>query len=420
MNDDTQDRNSIVPPNMGVFSGNRGACPPARVEKITNGGWGLVRSDEGVVFLNYVIPGEQVAYRIKEKAKGILWGRVEEILTPSQHRIEPPCPYYGECGGCVFQHIDYPFQQTIKRDIILDDLKRIGHFEGVVSNYLQSPPYYNRIRARMKAQEDGKIGFIRKGTTTVIPICKCMLFPEEINRFLEKWNSLENPPFFHQMDILVNNVTRKVYIHLSHPPKKGKEVPPLFDDITFSWKGRRDAAVSELKIRDWTYLVSPTVFFQVNPHQWEHMLNTVESYLEPCETIIDLYSGVGFFIPLLQKYAQKTIGVESHGFSVTLARRAFPGVDFLKLPAEKFAFPEADIIVLDPPRSGLSKHVMKGILRRKYKKVIYISCSSATFSRDLKVLLENGYFLRDLNIIDLFPQTAHLETISLFAADEHR
>jgi 23S rRNA (uracil1939-C5)-methyltransferase len=386
----------------------------ATVEKIANGGWGLVRSDEGVVFLNYVLPGEQVAYRIEEKAKGILWGRVEEIRAPSEHRIEPPCPYFGECGGCVFQHIDYPFQQTIKRDILLDDLKRIGHFEGTVSNYLQSPPYHNRIRARMKAREDGKIGFIRKGTTTVIPIRKCLLFPEEINRFLEKWNSLESPPFFHQMDILVNNVSRNLYIHLSHPPKKGNEVPAMFDDIIFSWKGHQDAAVSELSIKEWTYLVSPTVFFQVNPYQWENMLNTVGSYLEPCDTIIDLYSGVGFFIPLLRKYAQKTIGVESQGFSVTLAGRAFPGVDFFKLPAEKFSFPDADIIVVDPPRSGLGKHVMKGILRRNYKKVIYISCSSATFSRDLKVLLENGYVIRDLNIIDLFPQTAHLETISLF------
>ena len=386
----------------------------ANVEKITNGGWGLVRSDEGVVFLNYVIPGEQVTYSIKDKARGILWGRVDEILTPSEHRIVPPCPYYGECGGCVFQHIDYEFQQTIKKTILTDDLKRIGHFDCNISNYFQSQPYHNRIRARMKAQEDGKIGFIRKGTTSVIAIGNCLLFPEEINNFLAKWNSLENPPFFHQMDIMVNNVTRKVYIHLSHPPGKAKEILDSFTDITFSWKGHIDAAVSELQVKDGTYLVSPTAFFQVNPFQWENMLNTVESYLEPCDRIIDLYSGVGFFIPLLQKYARTVTGVESHGFSVTLARKAFPGVDLIKMPAEKFGFPEADIIVLDPPRSGVSKHVMKGILRRKYKKIIYISCSSATFSRDLKVLLENGYSLRDLNIIDLFPQTAHLESISLF------
>jgi 23S rRNA (uracil1939-C5)-methyltransferase len=391
-----------------------------RVEKITNGGWGLVRSDEGVVFLNYVLPGEQITFLIKEKARGILWGQLEEVLTPSEHRIEPPCPYFGQCGGCVFQHMDYLYQQKIKQDILLDDLKRIGNYEEaeVHHHYIESPPFHYRIRARMKAQEQesGKIGFIRKGTNRVIPINWCLLFPEAINPFLEKWNALENPPFFFQMDILMNPDNQRIYIHLSHPPKQEKETLKLFPDITFSWKGNEDAGISELKIRDWTYLISPTVFFQVNPFQWENMLNTVESYLEPCDTIIDLYSGVGFFIPLLKKYSKKIIGVESHGFSVTLARRAFAckGVDFLKIPVEKFIFPEADIIVVDPPRSGLSNYVMNNLLKKKYKKIIYISCSSATFSRDLKILRESGYQLKDLNIFDLFPQTAHLETIGLF------
>lgn len=385
------------------------------IEKITNGGWGLVRSDEGVVFLNYVLPGEEVKYRVREKAKGILWGQLEEILTPSPHRVEPPCPYYGQCGGCVFQHIRYEHQLQLKKQILLEDIKRIGHYEAGISRLFPSPPFQNRIRARMKAQDDGKIGFIRKGTNTVIPINRCLLFPDQINRFLEKWNSQTDPPFFHQMDILFNRDTKQVYIHLSHPPKQEKEVLNQFPEITFSWKGNEDAAVSRLRIRKAVYNIAPSVFFQVNPFQWENMLDTVESHLESCDTVIDLYSGVGFFIPLLKKYTQLRLsGVESFGFSVTLARRAFPGIQFLKINAEKFIFPSADILVVDPPRSGLSKHVMEGILKRKYKKVIYISCSSATFSRDLKILLENGYGLKGIQAFDLFPQTAHLETISCF------
>jgi 23S rRNA (uracil1939-C5)-methyltransferase len=384
------------------------------VEKIINGGWGLVRSDEGVVFLNYVLPGEEVHYRIKEKARGILWGELLEVLTPSEHRVDPPCPYFGECGGCVFQHIDYQYQKTIKRNILEDDLKRIGGYETVVPKIIESPPYQNRIRARMKAQEDGKIGFIRKGTNRVIPINHCLLFPGKINQFLEKWNALENPPFFHQMDILMNRENQEVYIHLSHPPKEEKEVLKFSPGITFSWKGNEDAAVSGLNIKGGAYCVSPAVFFQVNPFQWENMLNIVESYLGPCDTIIDLYSGVGFFIPVLKKYSKKIIGVESDGFSMTLAKRAFPGVEFYKTAVEKFGFPRADVIILDPPRSGISKYVMKRILNRQYKKIIYISCSSAAFSRDLKILRERGYQLKDLKILDLFPQTAHLETISCF------
>lgn len=371
-----------------------------------------MRTEEGVVLLNYVLPGEHITFQIKEKARGILWGHLEEVFTHSEHRVEPPCSYFGKCGGCVFQHIDYRHQQKIKEGILIDDLKRIGNYEGKITNHIKSPPFHYRIRSRMKARKDGKIGFIRKGTNTVIPIDRCLLFPGEINQFLEKWNSLKNPPFFHQIDILMNLTDKKIYIHLSHPPKKEKEVLKLFDNIAFSWTGNEDAGVSKIKIGDWTYLISPAVFFQVNPFQWENMLNKVESYLEPCEAIIDIYSGVGFFIPLLKKYSKKTTGIESHGFSIILAKRAFPDVNFLKIPVEKFIFREADIIVLDPPRSGLSKYVMKGILDKKYKKIIYISCSSATFSRDLKVLKENGYHIEDLSILDLFPQTSHLEIIS--------
>jgi len=384
------------------------------VEKIINGGWGLVRSDEGVVFLNYVLPGEEVLYRVKEKARGILWGELLEVLSPAEHRVKPPCPYFGKCGGCVFQHIDYQYQKTIKRDILADDLERIGGYEAVVPGIVESPPFQNRVRARMKAQKDGKIGFIRKGTNRVIPINQCLLFPGKINQFLEKWNALDNPPFFHQMDILMNRDNQQVYIHLSHPPKEEKEVLKLFPEVIFSWKGNEDAAVSGLNIKGASYWVSPAAFFQVNPFQWENMLNIVESYLEPCDTIIDLYSGVGFFIPVLKKYAKTVIGVESDGFSVTLAKRAFPGVEFFKLAVEKFGFPDADVIVLDPPRSGISKYVMKRILNRQYKKIIYISCASAAFSRDMKILREQGCQLTDLKILDLFPQTAHLETIACF------
>lgn len=390
------------------------------VEKIINGGWGLVRSPEGVVFLNYVLPGEEVTYKIRERARGILWGDVLGILTPvehREHRVEAPCPYYGQCGGCVFQHIDYRYQETIKREILKDDLRRIGHYEGELPGVHVSPPYQNRIRARMKAQEDGKIGFIRKSTNRVIPINGCLLFPDSINLFLEKWNRLENPPFFHQMDILFNRDNQRVYIYLSHPPKKEQEVLKSFPEITFSWKGNEQAAESCLTIKDYRYRVSPDAFFQVNPYQWENMLKIVESYQELCETAIDLYSGVGFFIPLLKKYARKVIGVESDGHAVTLAQRAFPGegLEFFKTAAEKFHFFKADVMVLDPPRSGIAKPVMKGILAKKYPKIIYISCSPAAFSRDMAVLRDNGYQLEDIQLLDLFPQTAHLETISLFS-----
>jgi len=397
------------------------------IEKIVNGGWGLVRSDEGVVFLNYVLPGETVMYRIRERARGVLWGEVIDILTPSPHRVPPPCPYYGQCGGCVFQHIEYEYQEEIKRSILQDDLQRIGGYEGELPPILPSPPFHNRVRARMKGYDDGRIGFIRKGTNTVVPIDNCLLFPPEINTFIKKWNAQPEPPFFHQMDILFNPDDRKVYVHLSKPPRAS--VKPLleqFQGVTFTWRGREESGVSSLTIKDQTYYVSPDVFFQVNPHQWEPMLDTVREFLDAGETggngntMIDLYCGVGFFIPLLQERAEQVIGVESYGFSIDLAKRAFGSgnVEFYKTPAEKFYFPEAHTLILDPPRSGLSRSVLNRILDRKYRRVIYISCASAAFSRDMKIMREAGYRLDQINVFDLFPQTSHLETISNFQYQE--
>lgn len=384
-----------------------------KIEQIVNGGWGLLRSDEGVVFVNYVIPGEEVSYRIKEQARGVLWGEVIEVLEPSSHRVKPPCPYFGKCGGCVFQHIDYNHQLTIKEEILGDDLRRIGGVDCRIKSLRQSPPYHNRIRARMKGYEDGRLGFIRKGTNDVLPIDRCLLFPDAINQFLEKWNSLDEPPFFYQLDIFFNPQSKNLYVYLSHPPKEPvKKILKSFPGVIFSWKGKEDNGVSPLTIRDSTYYVSPDAFFQVNPYQWENMLAAVESYLEDSPRMIDLYCGVGFFIPLLTARANEVIGVENYGFSVQLAQRAFPEVEFFKSPSEKFYFPEADTLLVDPPRSGLSRHVMKRIVSGNYKKLIYVSCSSATFSRDLKELLECGYQLKELKAFDLFPQTSHLETIS--------
>jgi len=388
------------------------------VEKIVNGGWGLVRSDEGVVFLNYVIPGEEVVYRIKDRARGVLWGELLQVLEPSPQRVAPPCPYFGQCGGCVFQHIDYPRQLKIKKQILQDDLERIGHYKTPLPDVVESPPYHNRVRARMKGQDDGKIGFIKKGTNQVLPIQQCLLFPDAVSRFLEQWNQQPDPPFFHQLDIFYNPQQKKIYVNLSHPPQEHqlKKLFP-FTNVIFIWPGSVQSGVSPLTINDYLYYVGPDVFFQVNPFQWSNMLEAVDAFLEPAESMIDLYCGVGFFIPLLLHKAREIVGVESYGPSVALAQKAFPQVEFFKAPTEKFYFPEADTLVMDPPRSGLSKHVMKRICNGGYRKLIYVSCSSATFGRDLAVLTQNGFKAAHLKVFDLFPQTPHLETISLLVRD---
>ncbi len=391
------------------------------VEKIINGGWGIVREKDKLIFLSYVLPKEEIEYEIKDKAKGIYWGKTLNILSPSQFRKEPKCPLYGECGGCIFQHIDYEHQKTIKTNIFKDDMQRIGGMSIDIDNFFDSPPYKYRIRGRLKAENSGKIGFIKKGTHNIIPINNCLLFSDEMNDYLTKWNSQTTPPFFFQQDILLNRNKdeKKIFSHLSHPPQKAQiEKLNKFSNLEYSWKGKDDEYVI-IKTNEFAYRVKPSTFFQVNRFQHENMLNFVKENIYKSKVIIDLYSGVGFFIPLLLKYAKKVIGVESYPVSVKMAKQSFPKASFINENVDKFKFVKADIIISDPPRSGLSKHVINNIIRLKYNRLIYISCSSASFARDAKILLNNGYSIEKISLIDLFPQTSHIEILSVFTRNDN-
>ncbi|MEN8153788.1 MAG: hypothetical protein ABFR75_07170 [Acidobacteriota bacterium] len=386
-----------------------------KVEKIVNGGFGLVRSSEGVVFLKYVCPGEKVEYIIKEKAKGVTWGDVVKISEPFEKRITPECSYYGECGGCILSHMPYEEQIWIKKEILANDLKRIGGLDIKIDNIYSSKPLRYRIRAKLKGVENsGKIGFIRRGTNDVMEINSCKIVDKPINIFIKRWNKLIDPPFFHQVDIFFNKDNSTTYAHLSGiPEKKDIELFKSFKNTVFTWKGKERESESVLKIKNYKFIVSPGIFFQVNKFQWEKMFDIVEGMLEHSDVSLDLYTGSGFFIPLLQKYSKKVIGVENNKLSINLARKSFPGVLFERSPVEKYDFPvTVDQILIDPPRSGLPEKVRDQIVKLKIKNIIYVSCSTSTLARDLKYFKNNGYNIKEHNMVDQFPQTAHIETIT--------
>ncbi len=382
------------------------------VEKIVNGGWGLIRSSEGVVFLPYVLPGEEVEYRIKDRARGIIWGELLRVVKSSDRRITPPCPYYGECGGCILQHMSYEDQLKLKEELFREDLKKTGDFTPEYLQVTGSGEFRYRVRAKLKADNSGKIGFIRKSTNTVFPIKSCMLFKPEMEEFINSWNSLEQPPHYHQLDLLLNTDTRQLYVNLSHEADY-ENLQKLFPDVIFTCKGRdiEDGAVSEVVIGKYRYQYSPSVFFQNNHMMWEKMLASVDGMLHGCSSAIDLYCGVGFFTPLLSEYTSSVTGVENSRLSIDLARRAFPEAEFHRMPVEKFRFPKSDILLCDPPRSGLSSYVHNAIKDNKPRTIVYISCNAQTFCRDLKKLRELGYSVDKLEMMDLFPQSAHFEVL---------
>ncbi len=389
------------------------------VEKIVNGGFGLIRSEHGTVFLKYVIPGEEVVYRVKEKAKGILWGEVLKIKKHFPNRIIPKCPYYGECGGCILSHMKYDNQLRIKKGILTDDLRKIGNIDMDSINVIGSPEFSYRIRAKLKGLKNGKIGFIRRGTNDVMEIDSCMLVTPEMNNFINKWNSAEEMQFFHQIDLFFNSTEKKLYVHVTGEPDKDTvDKFSIFGDTDFSWKGNRETNNSVLRIGEYTYHVAPDNFFQVNKFQWENMLNKVDSWMETSDLSLDIYTGSGFFIPVLLKYSKRVIGIENSKISVKLAKRSFKNAEFVRSPVEKFLFNSADTIIVDPPRSGIPGITIEKIFKANPSTVIYISCSSATLARDLKKFVHNNFNIKEMVMLDLFPQTAHLETMTLLKKND--
>jgi len=392
----------------------KGNIREGKIEKIVNGGFGLLRSEEGVVFLKYVAPGEKVKYRIKEKAKGIIWGEVIEIDEPHPDRVSPECQYYGECGGCALSHLKYDQQVEIKREVFADDLFRLGKIKTDCKKFYISPEYSYRVRAKLKGIENGKIGFIRKGSNDVMEIQNCLIVVPEINHFIKKWNNMDSMDFFHQIDVFFNNTENRLYVHITGMPNPEMiRKFDLFEDTIFSWKESGKDNTSILNVGKYNYRVSPDNFFQVNRFQWENMLDKADSWMESSRLSLDLYTGSGFFIPILLKYSRRVIGIENNKKSIRLAKRGFQKAEFVRSPVEKFIFPSAERIIIDPPRSGIHDNVIREIIKTGPETIIYTSCSSATLARDLSKFIKNDYRIEEMAMLDLFPQSAHLETMTL-------
>ncbi len=388
-----------------------------RVKTLADEGWGIIESPEGDVNIHYTVPGEFIEYEIIEKSEGKLWGKILSIEKKSPYRVDIRCNHYKICGGCNLMHLDYEYQIKHKKERFISSLeKSLNHNIKIDKIYTENPFNY-RVKAKLKGIEPtGKTGFIKKGRTDVVQIDRCYLFHEKLNDFISIWNNMENPPFVHQIDIFYNISNGKTYVFLSHKPKDVDFMKNFGENTVFMYPGDVNEPI-KVKIGKFGYQSLPQLFFQVNYFFWKILQNEVEKQIqdinkkEKHDFAIDLYSGVGFFSPILKKYYKDVLGVESSEISVKLAKESFPEIKFIKTPAERFSFPKADLIFLDPPRSGLGEKILDKIIKKRYKNIIYLSCSYRSLSKDIKVLENNGYILKNIVLFDMFPHTPHIESL---------
>ena len=375
------------------------------IERILPGGYGLAHADGKTIFVALAAPGDRLRVRVDRQQGNVLFASIEEILVPSPERIEPPCPYFGRCGGCDFQQLTYEKQLAAKAEIIRDCLQRIARIEQVPEIVVTPSPRDWRYRMRAMWQideEERRIGYYERGSRRVCDVVDCAVLVPELQHTLERVRATEAyefPPGLKHLDVVTG--------------ENGVSLSPAFAQF--------ETVELSLAIADERYSYNAEAFFQINagllPPLLEFALREVSG-----ETAIDLYCGVGLFtLPLARRFKQ-VIGVESNAKAARFARRNLQqaqlenarvfnsGVaDWVRSSAAKST--NVDFVLLDPPRAGAESVVIKQIIDFRAARICYVSCDPATLARDLRKLLAGGYVIDSLAAFDLFPQTHHVETV---------
>ena len=366
-----------------------GATLKLTIDDIAFGGEGVGRVDDFVVFVPFVAPGEVVEAEVTEVKKRFARARLLQVLQPSPERVAPACRYFGQCGGCQYQHLDYPAQLRIKHKQICDLFQRIGGFDGALIEPVTPCPqpygYRNRIMIRSqwdKFKQGLNIGFIRADSRLVVDIEECKIAEPALNTQIQQ-------------------------VRLHPPPKGGLKV--VLRVAAEGWEVPRDS------------------FFQNNFFLLPKLVQTVRERLRAGGTrfLIDAYCGVGFFSVELADLVERFAGVEVDTAAIKAARqnalaRGKSNGEFLAGRAEallpgmlaRFA-PQAATLLLDPPRTGCPPEMLQLLVQAPPAQILYVSCHPATLARDLNVLRASGVFeLSRIMPLDMFPQTQHVECVA--------
>jgi 23S rRNA (uracil1939-C5)-methyltransferase len=398
------------------------------ITDIVNGGDGIGRLPDGrAVFVPFTIPGETIRANVVEEKKGYVRGELIEVINPAKNRIQPRCKHFGVCGGCHFQHLGYHDQLIIKTKIIEDVLLRVGGLSRVnVLPIVPSPSewdYRNNVQFHLHAS--GKLGYQRHLSNEVIPIDECFL-PSPILGELRTQIDLDFQTGIKRISFR-EGIDEEVLILLEG---EDSDLPEMEINLPASVVHINDTGKIVLagidflmmQVKDKQFKVSAESFFQVNTPMAEKMVDHVISLLpkRQMNCLIDLYCGVGLFSAFTAEMSNKLIGIEfSHSACMDYAENLdeydhielYEGSADMILPGLDIS---TDVVIADPPRAGIGRRTIDALLNLNPKRIIYISCDPATLARDASRLVKGGYNFIQLTPFDLFPQTFHIESISVF------
>jgi 23S rRNA (uracil1939-C5)-methyltransferase len=397
-----------------------------KMEKPVYGGDCLAHAEGKAVFVPLTLPGEAIFARITEEKRTFSKAELDEVLTPSPHRVEPRCPHFGACGGCHYQHVNYPAQLAIKEQILRETLTRSGVSVPTEIAVLAGDPWAYRNRIRLAVTADGQIGYRGRRSHEIIPIRECPIaapllvevaldFASILDRKRPRNHLSEIELFSNQDD---SEVLVTFHFHSADPtfhklrftPRESSSRPHL--DLS-------DDPFLTYHVAGHDYRVPNGAFFQVN----RHLLNKFAAMVTAGRSgklTWDLYAGVGLFARQLTANFSQVVAVESAPASITALKQNLAGtaslavqnttVDFLRHNRQERE-PGSDFLVLDPPRAGLGEEVTRLLNQIHAPAMVYVSCDPATLARDLRDLTAERYKISRITLVDMFPQTFHIETV---------
>jgi 23S rRNA (uracil1939-C5)-methyltransferase len=382
------------------------------IERILPGGLGLAHADGQTLLVALAAPGDRVRVRVERVQGRVAFASIAEIISPSPVRVEPACPYFGRCGGCDFQHLNYEAQLNAKVAIIRDCLRRIAQIEFTIEIPMTASPSVWHYRSRAQWQHDAQkmwLGYFERASHHVCDVAACPVLVPELEAMLESLRA----------SVRIGALPHGLTEFQAVAGDDGSSLaPPVPEHPT------REVSRT---IGTHLYRFSAGGFFQINHELLEPLIAAATDKARG-GTAVDLYCGAGLFtLPLAQRFT-RVYGVEANATAINYARRNLQAAhldnttfetahvgEWLAENSERLA--PVDFVLLDPPRAGAEDGAIDGILPLRPQRISYVSCDPATLARDLKALAAGGYRLDSLAAFDMFPQTHHVETVAHLKAE---
>lgn len=372
------------------------------VEKIVPNGLGLGFSNGQALFIPLSAPGDRLRVEVVRLKGGSAFARILEIIEASPSRAEPACALFGECGGCDFQQLQYSKQLEAKRAIVLDSLERIGGIRLDKEPRIVASPKQLRYRLRTQVHRDpesGRLGFYKRQSHEVVEFDSCPVLSSELDQQVSLLRKRLSLPVTGTSDFVLAAFDGKISV--------------------FPENDSAENTAIRLRAGEFEYRFDARVFFQSNACLIEELVSTVVG-TERGARAVDLYSGIGLFALPLSRNFDSVTAVEGNTDAVAFAKRSAEAagvgnISFRNTRVGDFvsgAERGADMILVDPPRSGVGLKLLSKIALLADSLLVYVSCNPSTLARDVRLLIDKGFELEEVSLLDLFPQTHHVETVA--------